>query len=345
MARKNLLTDLISPKLPDGNSDGGSVGLAPSFLSGRSSATGVVSQGAIGAVSRSIAELKQQVTDAQRVQEQLAAGLAVVELIADDIDSSFVADRLEVPVSEQLALSESIREHGQQVPILVRPNPGVPGRFQVAYGHRRLNALKHLGFKVRAVVREMSNDELVVAQGLENSARKNLSFLERALYAATLEEQGFNRDVIMSALAIDKTALSKLISVPAKLPRNVLIAIGAAPKIGRDRWLQLVEVVSNRRTTVLIDDLVATPRFQSAQSDERFELVIATVSKKSPDRKTVRPSIWRSEDGKKLGQISQDEKRLIFSIEKTALPGFAEFIRDELPLLLNKFNRQRQDEN
>ena len=68
------------------------------------------------------------------------------------------------------------------------------------------------------VVRQMSDAELVVAQGQENSARRDLSFIERALYAAKLEEAGFDRETIMAALNVDKTGLSRLISVAVKDP-------------------------------------------------------------------------------------------------------------------------------
>ena len=42
----------------------------------------------------------------------------------------------------------------------------------MAFGHRRLKAVVALGRKVRAVVRAMSDVELVIAQGIENSQRE-----------------------------------------------------------------------------------------------------------------------------------------------------------------------------
>uniref|UniRef100_UPI001D0E2864 ParB/RepB/Spo0J family partition protein n=1 Tax=Klebsiella pneumoniae TaxID=573 RepID=UPI001D0E2864 len=77
------------------------------------------------------------------------------------------------------------------MPILVRPHPTIDGRYQVAYGHRRLVAVRQLGFKVKAVIRELSDDQLVVSQGQENNARTNLSYIERALFASRLEDRSF----------------------------------------------------------------------------------------------------------------------------------------------------------
>ena len=51
------------------------------------------------------------------------------------------------------------------------------GFYQVAYGHRRVRATAILGIKVRAIVRDLTDAELVIAQGQENNARQDLSFI------------------------------------------------------------------------------------------------------------------------------------------------------------------------
>ena len=57
---------------------------------------------------------------------------------------------------------------------------------------------------MKAIVRALSDDELIIAQGVENSAREDLSFIERAVFALRLETAGRNRVVIQQALAIDR---------------------------------------------------------------------------------------------------------------------------------------------
>ena len=71
------------------------------------------------------------------------------------VDASFVPDRMEATQEQNAAFREMIRLHGQSVPILVRPKPKQPDRFEVAFGHRRLRAARELGIKVRAVVRDL----------------------------------------------------------------------------------------------------------------------------------------------------------------------------------------------
>ncbi|WP_164125936.1 ParB/RepB/Spo0J family partition protein, partial [Stenotrophomonas maltophilia] len=69
---------------------------------------------------------------------------------------------------QNAAFRDLIRQHGQNVPILVRPKPGDTEGYEVAFGHRRLRAARELGIKVRAVVRSLTDEQLVIAQGQEN---------------------------------------------------------------------------------------------------------------------------------------------------------------------------------
>ncbi len=74
-------------------------------------------------------------------------------------------------------LVSSIREHGQKVPVLVRRTQD--GALEIVYGRRRLLACRQLGQKVRATVMEMTDEEALIAQGVENNARQDPSFIER----------------------------------------------------------------------------------------------------------------------------------------------------------------------
>ena len=217
MARKNLLAGLMSPKLPAGNS--GANALQENELEPIQPARLTLGgRGAIGAVTRSIENLKAAASEAGEMRARLEAGQTVIDLDPDLVDPSPVLDRMPAPDGELTEFIEAIRLSGQQVPILVRPHPTTPGRYQTAYGHRRTRAARVLARPIRAVVRAMTDAELVVAQGQENSARRDLSFIERALYAAKLEDAGFDRETLTAALNVDKTGLSQLISVAVRSP-------------------------------------------------------------------------------------------------------------------------------
>ena len=229
MARKNLLTGLLGDELPAGNSADQA---APEAEKAAPPHLGVMgTRGAIGAVTRSIEQLKAH---------------SIVEIPPELIEASFIADRLESTPESHRALVDSIKEHGQQVPVLVRPHPHKEGRYQIAYGRRRLKAIAELGGRVRAVVKQLTDQQLVVAQGQENSARTDLSFIERALFAARLEEGGYDRETIMAALSVDKTGLSRLISSAVKIPRDIIEAIGRGAE-GRARSLDRTRNAARKR--------------------------------------------------------------------------------------------------
>jgi ParB family chromosome partitioning protein len=170
------------------------------------------------------------------LKDQLTEGSRVLELEPRAIERSFITDRLSDSDDPDFhALIESVKTNGQLVPILVRPHPERDGHFQVAYGHRRLRAAELLQIKVKAVIRYLSDVEMVVAQGKENSERRDLSFIERTAFAIHLEERRFERNVIMAALSIDKAEAAKLLGVARAVPAEVILAIGPR-KLGTRVW-------------------------------------------------------------------------------------------------------------
>lgn len=164
------------------------------------------------------------------------------EVDVSDIADSEIADRFDV--AEGLDdLIESIRVSGQQLPALLRYRRGAGPRYEVVYGRRRIAACRALGIKVKAYIKEMDQREALVSQALENSARLERSFIEQAIFAAKLEDQGFSRAEIGDVLAVDKGTLSKLIGVARDVPTDVIYKIGAAHDAGRRPWLELRRLI------------------------------------------------------------------------------------------------------
>lgn len=321
MARKNLLLGLGGAELPAGNSP-----YSPPPQSDPAAAIANFggARGAIGAVTRSIEQLKAN---------------SVHELASDLVDPSFVPDRIGADYEDYAELVESIREHGQQVPILVRPHPEKEGRFQVAYGHRRLRAALELNKPVRAVIKKLSDVDLVIAQGQENNARTDLSFIERARFAASLEQRGFERATIMAALCIDKTGLSRLISAAVKIPTDILDAIGAAPKTGRDRWVGMAARLEAESAIAAVRAVIAKGDLTNHSSDERFNACYeAAILKK---RRSVKPKpyTWVAPDGKTVARFQDEKKQFTVAIDKKAAPDFGMFLVEQLPDLYAAFLR------
>jgi ParB family chromosome partitioning protein len=226
--------------------------------------------------------MSREVEEARILRQALSEGERVVAIHPDKIDSSIVEDRLRLDGEddEDLAtLIESIRESGQQVPVLLRHHPDKPGHYQTAYGHRRIRAASRLGIEVKAIVRTLTNDELVLAQGKENAERRNLSFIERAVFAKNLVTYGFDRKVIGDALSVQKSELSRLLQVVDAVPDTIIRAIGAAPKAGRDRWMKLGELLGQDSAQASAGEEIQGDAFRMSGSDERFQRLFDRLSR------------------------------------------------------------------
>ncbi|MDE1905160.1 MAG: plasmid partitioning protein RepB [Rhodospirillales bacterium] len=272
MGRKQLLEGLFTPGEEP-------VSGTPPVTARKSTGRGV---GLVGAMTETVesiqSDLRQAQDDLRQAQEKVEGGELIIEIETDLIDPSFVADRLDDDAAMDSFIT-SIREQGQRTPILVRPHPDAPGRYQIAFGHRRYRALKLIGRPVRAMVKPLSDEELVVAQGQENQDRLDLSYIERALFAARLEAGNFARDVICVAMNIDKTEVSRMIKLATTVPDDLIRVIGPAQTTGRRRWMELAAALEQTDWSAERDGILDLCRKEGAtDSDARFDLVLKKLS-------------------------------------------------------------------
>lgn len=280
-------------------------------------------------------------SEAEELRRALADGTLILELDANDLDASFVQDRIEDFQSNDFeALFESIRDNGQAVPVLVRPHPVSAGRYQIAYGHRRVAALKRLGQKVKAFVRDLSDDQLVIAQGNENLERKDLTFIEKAFFAMRLEDRGISRGVIMSTFGTgSKGVLSEMISLARKLPSDVVHAIGAAPGVGRPKWENFANKLEEGDTAKL-RALFESHGFKNHKSADRFQLAFKAVQDRpgSPNRAY---DGWFSED--QTVQVTTKSKTKTLALEFSSSEGkvFGEWLTSHLERLYVEYRQAK----
>lgn len=294
--------------------------------------------GALRAISSTLKQMSEDAGRSRELQDMLASGQHIIDLQPEAVEASFIVDR----IGDRNDLSferlvESIRDNGQQVPILVRPNPETPGRYQVAYGHRRLRAAARLGIPIRAIVRALSDAELVVAQGKENLEREDLSFIERALFAYNLEERGFDRKTITAALGIDKGHLSNLISVARSIPKPLIMSIGPAPRAGKPRWMELAEKLKEPANADEATKITRASNFGSLDTDARFSRVMRGISTKSV---AEAPSTWSNAMGVKVVSISKRPGRISLHIDQKVEPEFGAFLVESLDKIYAEFKQR-----
>lgn len=296
----------------------------------------VTSNYRIGGASKSMIR---SVNELARQADAFLEGEQVVDLNPNIIDSSFVSDRLGTNDEEYQELLHAIQERGQDSPILVRPHPSLDDRFMIVFGHRRVKVARELGRNVRAVVKALDDKTHIIAQGQENSARANLSFIEKALFARNLETLGYDRETISSALAANAAAVSKMISVTSRISPKIINIIGAAPGIGRERWLAL-SLLAERKAAA-ISEVIASDDFGSMNSDERFNQVFTAANAKGKPVKKERTAPAAKSWGSNEFSITMNQKpkQVDFSFKSEKAKPFGDWLSERLEILFEEFKR------
>lgn len=324
MARKNPFESVMSEKL----------------VSGETTRTEFTSRGASKSISSTLDDLADKA-------DKLLEGETIVELDPTLIAPSFLKDRIDHNEDEFEKLKSAIKTDGQNSPILVRPHPKAEGRYMIVFGARRRRVAEELGLKVRAVIKEMTDRDHVVAQGQENAARSNLTFIERALMATSVMNRKYDKDnaTVMSALSIDKATLSKMLSV-AGISEPILIALGAARSVGRDRWYELKTLLDHPQNLKKAGALLDDEHFQKLDSDQRFDFLHSALKKGGKVSKgiTTKPPPWIPKDKRLEVNTSSRGKSFILAVKAKDQKGieFGEFVSKRLETLYEQFKAETQ---
>ncbi|SDQ18330.1 plasmid partitioning protein RepB [Pseudovibrio sp. Tun.PSC04-5.I4] len=302
-----------------------------------------VSSGAIKSMRNTFSNVEKE---NEKLRQMMEEGSVAHELDTADLDPSFVADRMIVANDQDFeTLKASISSSGQQVPILVRPHLEADGRYQIAFGHRRWRACKDLGIPVRGFIKELSDEALLIAQGQENHERKNLSFIETALFASRLA-RSFPQTVISKAIGKDATTVSKLLKLMNALPEEFVREIGPAPKIGRPRWEELAGHFTNGhlpdKFKARVDAVTISADFELSASDERFSAILTAC--KSAESNTVTTGSVATAAKSWLGNrqilIKDGPNALSIQIDARKDPELAAFLKKRLPDLMDEFRSE-----
>lgn len=289
MARKNMFEGITPNQRPDTSEKSGQPRTPEVFQS----------SGPIAAIRNDLRSVS------SRAVQEIDPGL---------VEDTGLTDRLGDLADDIGDLRKSIAQHGQQVPILLRPHPAMSGRYQVVYGRRRLAAIRGLGMPIKALIRTLSDEEAVLAQGQENNLRKDPSFIEKALFAGDLEEAGYSARIVQDALNVNRSHTSHMRKVREAIPRQVIERIGAAPSVGWKRWYEL----ASRLLEAGIDpvSIHPAPFPPDLTSDQRFDVwAKATVSGQGNPRSGARAQKLlnvKASNGSDLGTVQLQRGSLTF---------------------------------
>ena len=120
-------------------------------------------------------------------------------------------------------LAQSIKENGVIQPIIVRQSPVIG--YEILAGERRYRASLLAGLtSIPAVVKQLSDQEMMVQSIIENLQRENLNPIEEARAYESLVEKGFTHAEIADKMGKSRPYISnsiRLLSLPEQILSKV----------------------------------------------------------------------------------------------------------------------------
>ena len=133
-----------------------------------------------------------------------------------DIQKNPYQPRKEFDGEKLHELAQSIKENGVIQPIIVRQSPVIG--YEILAGERRYRASLLAGLRsIPAVVKQLSDQEMMIQSIIENLQRENLNPIEEAHAYESLVEKGFTHAEIADKMGKSRPYISnsiRLLSLP-----------------------------------------------------------------------------------------------------------------------------------
>lgn len=124
------------------------------------------------------------------------------------------------------SLADSVRERGVLQPILVRPRPGAPNRYEIVAGERRWRAAQAAQLhEVPILVNELSDEAVLEVALVENIQRADLTPIEEAQgYRRLIDEFGHTQENLSQIMGKSRSHVAntlRLLTLPDSIQRHV----------------------------------------------------------------------------------------------------------------------------
>ena len=217
---------------------------------------------------------------------------------------------------EMERMIESIRKVGTITPALARPMPD--GSYELISGHRRLAACQVLGLETMPViVREMSDDEAVIAMVDANLQRETILPSEKA-FAYKMKLDALNHQGITSVEVGQKLLSRSIVAADAKTSETQI-----------QRYIRLTYLIPELLTMVDENKIAFSPAVEISYLEHSEQLVLLDAISLND----CTPSHAQSIRLKKLSQEGLLDQNTIYEIMSEEKPNQQEQIklkRDDL---------------
>ena len=211
---------------------------------------------------------------------------------------------------EMERMIESIRKVGAITPALARPLPD--GGYELISGHRRLAACQVLGIETMPViVREMSDDEAVIAMVDANLQRETILPSEKA-FAYKMKRDALNHQGITSPQVGEKLLTAEKIGMEGGDSRNQVL-----------RYIRLTYLIPELLSMVDDNKIAFNPAVEISYLDKLEQRVLLDAM----ELNDCTPSHAQSIRLKKLSQDGVLDDQMIYTVMSEEKPNQQEQIK------------------
>jgi ParB family chromosome partitioning protein len=217
---------------------------------------------------------------------------------------------------------ESIRRHGQLIPVLGRPlTDDASHDVELAYGARRLFIARHLEISLRVELREFTDREGLIALDIENRQRCDISPYERGLgFKRWLAAGHFeSQEQMAEALSISPAQVSRLLQL-ARLPAVVVNAFRSPTEICESWGVKLITALDDptRRDATIRAARTLGSNSPRLQSREVLPRLLTASERGRKLNKGLRDRVVGAGDGSAVFRVKylSDAVALVFSTDR-----------------------------
>lgn len=123
-------------------------------------------------------------------------------------------------------LAQSIREHGVVQPVVVRPSPDHPNRFELIAGERRWRAAQRANLtEIPVIIRDVDDRTALELAIIENVQRSDLNPLEEGMgYQQLIDEHDYTQADLAQVIGKSRSHVAntlRLLKLPAKVQQFI----------------------------------------------------------------------------------------------------------------------------
>lgn len=226
-------------------------------------------------------------------------------------------DDLWLSPSKSKDIIDSIAQHGQKIPAIVRKTDDAKYTYEIIAGKRRWYACKHLGIELKIRIINADDQMSAIIMHLENKDRKDISEIERAISYANQINAGLfkSQNELCKAYNLKKSNLSKLITASKIIDhKNLISLLDDYTKISIPCAYELVSLLANSSTKNVITERLKYLAKANKKYSPKAILIDLLESLERSSKSRIKN--YSTSNGKKIISVRKNNGKVLFTFEQ-----------------------------